>query len=429
MHGPGQQGAGAERQRGGGERGNIGRQQGEIGGAGLRRPSPPRPAEIHAGARGPGSSAHAPYRCGIGTRVSNATATRRSSSQSLLMRHLPWLCGIAAARRSPEKISCSLRQSRRLTYRPVATCPRGDDDAEALAAAPRQDTLTKPPGSLGRLEELAIFLARWQGRPARPSLDRVTVIVFAGNHGVAERGVSAFPAGGHRPDGGELQPPAAPPSTSSPASPTPSYSVVPIAGEPANEAGFHASSRRWRRTSSSPPSTPDTAPSAPARRASRALGEMGIGNTTAAAALCATILGGGAADWVGPWHRHRQRRRGAQMRGGRRRDRPPPCDPGRPPWRSPPRSAAADTRSHRRRHAGGAAPSHSGPARRFHSDRRGACRSIPRQRRRARSLPRRPTFRSSPATAGCWRISAWPPLLDLSMRLGEASGAGVGDPC
>ncbi len=69
--------------------------------------------------------------------------------------------------------------------------PRGDPDAAGKAAA-RQDTLTKPPGSLGRLEELAIWLAHWQGR-AEPDLNRVSVIVFAGNHGVAERGVSAFP--------------------------------------------------------------------------------------------------------------------------------------------------------------------------------------------------------------------------------------------
>ena len=59
-------------------------------------------------------------------------------------------------------------------------------------AAHRQQNLTKPPGSLGRLEELAIWLAQWQGRES-PRLDRVTIAVFAGNHGVAARGVSAYP--------------------------------------------------------------------------------------------------------------------------------------------------------------------------------------------------------------------------------------------
>ena len=62
----------------------------------------------------------------------------------------------------------------------------------AEAAAARQDTLTKPPGSLGRLEELAVWLATWQGR-AVPRLDRIKVAVFAGNHGIAAQRVSAFP--------------------------------------------------------------------------------------------------------------------------------------------------------------------------------------------------------------------------------------------
>src|SRR5229473_5189611 len=69
--------------------------------------------------------------------------------------------------------------------------PRGDAGA-AEAAAQRQQVLTKPPGSLGRLEELAIWLARWQRREL-PRLERVTIAVFAGNHGVAARGVSAYP--------------------------------------------------------------------------------------------------------------------------------------------------------------------------------------------------------------------------------------------
>src|SRR5262249_58179996 len=54
-------------------------------------------------------------------------------------------------------------------------------------------TLTKRPGSLGRLEELATWLAQWQARNP-PRLDRIEVLVFAGNHGVVRRGVSAFPA-------------------------------------------------------------------------------------------------------------------------------------------------------------------------------------------------------------------------------------------
>src|SRR5258708_18538277 len=68
----------------------------------------------------------------------------------------------------------------------------GGDARAAEAAALRQEALTKPPGSLGRLEALATWLARWQGREI-PKLDRVPIAVFAGNHGVAARGVSAYP--------------------------------------------------------------------------------------------------------------------------------------------------------------------------------------------------------------------------------------------
>ncbi|MDQ2064989.1 nicotinate-nucleotide--dimethylbenzimidazole phosphoribosyltransferase [Xinfangfangia sp. CPCC 101601] len=63
--------------------------------------------------------------------------------------------------------------------------------AAAEAARARDAVLTKPPGSLGRLEHLAEWLASWRGRVAA---DRLQVVIFAGNHGIAARGVSAFPA-------------------------------------------------------------------------------------------------------------------------------------------------------------------------------------------------------------------------------------------
>lgn len=74
----------------------------------------------------------------------------------------------------------------------LASPCRVPDQAAAAAAAARQDTLTKPPGSLGRLEALAIHLAGLQGS-ARPSAARVRIAVFAADHGVAAEGVSAFP--------------------------------------------------------------------------------------------------------------------------------------------------------------------------------------------------------------------------------------------
>ena len=67
------------------------------------------------------------------------------------------------------------------------------DLAAQSAARARQDTLTKPPGSLGRLEELSLQLAAITGQP-RPRLERKAVIVMAGDHGVAAEGVSAYPA-------------------------------------------------------------------------------------------------------------------------------------------------------------------------------------------------------------------------------------------
>jgi nicotinate-nucleotide--dimethylbenzimidazole phosphoribosyltransferase len=70
--------------------------------------------------------------------------------------------------------------------------PPLDWNAEAAARA-RQNMLTKPPGSLGRLEELSIQLAAITGQ-ARPSMARKAVIVMAGDHGVAAEGVSAYPA-------------------------------------------------------------------------------------------------------------------------------------------------------------------------------------------------------------------------------------------
>lgn len=164
----------------------------------------------------------------------------------------------------------------------------------AEQAALRQQSLTKPPGSLGRLEELAIWLSRWQRREL-PRLDRVAIAVFAGNHGVAARGVSAYPAavtaqmvenfarGGAAINqiatvaGAEL-------------------SVVPIeldrptqdfAVAPAMETDefLHAVDIGYR--------------TVPRDCDLLALGEMGIANTTAAAALCTALLGGGAERWAG----------------------------------------------------------------------------------------------------------------------------------
>ena len=172
--------------------------------------------------------------------------------------------------------------------------PEGDANA-ALAATERQNALTKPPGSLGRLEEVAIWLARWQGRPI-PRLDRVAVLVFAGNHGVTAQGVSAYPtevtaqmvanfaAGGAainqlaRNAGATLS--VIPLSLDEP---TADFTQAPAMSDEeflaAVAVGYDAV-----------PSDADLV----------CLGEMGIGNTTAAAAVAAALFaGGGGARWAG----------------------------------------------------------------------------------------------------------------------------------
>ena len=67
------------------------------------------------------------------------------------------------------------------------------DEAAMQSAQARQDTLTKPNGSLGRLEELSIQLAGMTANPL-PAVDRKVVIVMAADHGVTCEGVSAYPA-------------------------------------------------------------------------------------------------------------------------------------------------------------------------------------------------------------------------------------------
>ncbi|HTW29541.1 MAG TPA: nicotinate-nucleotide--dimethylbenzimidazole phosphoribosyltransferase [Acetobacteraceae bacterium] len=171
--------------------------------------------------------------------------------------------------------------------------PAGDRAAEAAARA-RQGTLTKPPGSLGRLEEMACFLARWQGR-AVPALDAVAVLVFAGNHGVVVQGVSAYPAAVTAQMVANFAAGGAAICQLSRAAGA-SLHVVPLALDrptgditeaPAMDAdAFLAAVRAgWD--------------AVPERCDLLCLGEMGIGNTTIAAALAAALFGGGGERWAG----------------------------------------------------------------------------------------------------------------------------------
>jgi nicotinate-nucleotide--dimethylbenzimidazole phosphoribosyltransferase len=167
------------------------------------------------------------------------------------------------------------------------------DDAAAVAVAARQAQLTKPPGSLGRLEDIVAWLARWQGRG--PRLERVDVLVFAGNHGVTAQGVSAYPA-------------------AVTAQMVANFSAGGAAiNQLARQAG--ADLRVIALALDQPTADFTRAPAMEARAfldsvaqgfgavAPAAdlvcLGEMGIGNTTAAAALAAALFGGGGARWAG----------------------------------------------------------------------------------------------------------------------------------
>ena len=67
------------------------------------------------------------------------------------------------------------------------------DNFKASKAKELQNELLKPIGSLGKLEEFAIWMAGWQ-RKIRPSVKNAHCLIFAGNHGIASKGVSAFPS-------------------------------------------------------------------------------------------------------------------------------------------------------------------------------------------------------------------------------------------
>jgi len=171
--------------------------------------------------------------------------------------------------------------------------PGGHQEAAAKVAA-REAKLTKPPKSLGRLEETVAWLALWQGRNP-PRLGNVEILVFAGNHGVTAQGVSAYPAevtaqmvanfaaGGAainqlaQLSGAELRVIALDLDH-----PTADFTKQPAMDEAefldAVSAGYDALSLEADIV---------------------VLGEMGIGNTTAASAIAAALFGGGGARFAG----------------------------------------------------------------------------------------------------------------------------------
>ncbi|MGH6820868.1 MAG: nicotinate-nucleotide--dimethylbenzimidazole phosphoribosyltransferase, partial [Methylocella sp.] len=175
----------------------------------------------------------------------------------------------------------------------IASMPEASE-ASRQAVRGRQAELTKPPGSLGRLEEIAGFLAAWQGKP-KPSIDRPLVAVFAGNHGVVEKGVSAYPASVTRAMVDNFR----------------------AGGAAINQicAAHGLGLKVFDLALDIPAKDITEAPALEEKEAAATfafgmeaiaanidllcLGEMGIGNTTIAAAIYHGLYGGAAADWVG----------------------------------------------------------------------------------------------------------------------------------
>ncbi len=179
--------------------------------------------------------------------------------------------------------------------RQVMAAMPGPDLAAGAATAAREGQLTKPAGALGRLEEIASWLATWQGRHP-PRVERPRVTVFAGNHGVAAQGVSAYPS--------EV---------------TRQMMANFLAGGAAvNQLARVADAdlRVYELDLDRPTADFTQGPAMSEEECARAiaygmmavepgldliaLGEMGIANTTASAALCLALFGGAGADWTGP---------------------------------------------------------------------------------------------------------------------------------
>lgn len=176
----------------------------------------------------------------------------------------------------------------------LAAAP-GPDAAARAAAGARNDSLTKPQGALGRLEEIALWHCAWRG-VARPAQPKAQILIFAGSHGVARRGVSAYPpevtaqmVANFESGGAAINQLAALHDAT--------LRVVPLAIETPTEDFTEAPAMSEAELLDA--FNAGAAALDPAADC-LILGEMGIANTTAAAALCAGLFGGAAEDWTGP---------------------------------------------------------------------------------------------------------------------------------
>ncbi|WP_224701770.1 nicotinate-nucleotide--dimethylbenzimidazole phosphoribosyltransferase [Devosia aquimaris] len=176
----------------------------------------------------------------------------------------------------------------------LLTLPPDGDESAVAAVRARDSQLTKPPGSLGQLEGLVEFLARWQGR-AQPRLDNPMVTIFAGNHGVTDQGVSSFPR--------EVTAQMVANFTNGGAAISQICALHEI-----NLRVFELALELPTGDITLEPALDDKMCAATIAYGMEAIagkpdliciGEMGIGNTTVAAAIYAALFGGTGADWVG----------------------------------------------------------------------------------------------------------------------------------
>ena len=177
----------------------------------------------------------------------------------------------------------------------LADLPGPDPSARDRVAA-RAATVLRPAGAFARLDAVASWLAGWQGT-AVPRVERPHVVVFAADHGVAVDGVSAYPA--------EVTAAMVDAIESGVATITVLAREV-GASVALVDVGVGRPTGNIRVTDAMSCDEFDAAVTAGAAAVEGAdadllvVGEIGIGNTTAAAAVAAAVLGGEAADWVGP---------------------------------------------------------------------------------------------------------------------------------
>ena len=172
------------------------------------------------------------------------------------------------------------------------------DDVAASAVRLRAASVLRPTGALKSLDEIAVLLAAWQGTTT-PDVVRPAVLVFAGDHGVAAAGVSAYPSTITAEMLAAVQ--AGRATVNAMASRAgASVSVVDVGvGAPTADIRFEpaVSAERFEAIVAIAFAEVDAVVASGADLL--ILGELGIGNTTAAAAVCAHLLGGSVDSWTG----------------------------------------------------------------------------------------------------------------------------------